>query len=113
MPSQPRDLLDRNPLITHHADEGRAQFLRHRDPSPAAAVTFRSSRRRLCDSNGVPTEVVNTKPCSSHSLLELDCIVPVIPGARHHPGVLDGTGSCLSPLACAQGGTWRIPGEVR
>ena len=29
MPGQPRDLLDRNPLITHHADEGSAQFLRH------------------------------------------------------------------------------------
>ena len=69
----------------------------HRAPSPAAVVAFRNSRRRLCDSNGVPTEVVNTKPCSSHSLLELDCIVPVIPGARHRPGVLDGCSQCCPP----------------
>jgi len=28
MPRQPRDLLDGHSLVTHHADEGGAQFLR-------------------------------------------------------------------------------------
>src|SRR4029077_12855055 len=45
----------------------RAQFTPIDDPSPAAAVTRRKSRRRLCDSYGVPTAVVNTSPCSCHS----------------------------------------------
>jgi hypothetical protein len=48
-------------------NEVRSSFGTQRAPSPAAAVTFRKSRRRLCDSYGVPTVVVNTRPCSCHS----------------------------------------------
>ena len=48
-------------------NEVRSSFGTHRAPSPAAAVTLRKSRRKLCDSYAVPTEVVNTSPCSCHS----------------------------------------------
>ena len=45
----------------------RSSFGTHRAPSPAAAVTRRKSRRKLCDSYPVPTDVVNTSPCSCHA----------------------------------------------
>ena len=46
-------------------NEVRSSFGTHRAPSPAAAVTRRKSRRRLCDSYAVPTDVVNTSPYSA------------------------------------------------
>jgi len=45
----------------------RSSFGTHRSPISAALVTLRKSRRRLCDSKGVPTEVASTRPFSCHS----------------------------------------------
>ena len=69
MPGQPGNLLDRHTLVGFImlTNEVRSSFGTQQLPSPAAAVTLRKSRRRLCDSYGVPIVVVNTRPCSCHN----------------------------------------------